>query len=76
MSNNTSNPTQRIARFVVHNPDEAISASYNTGLGEKNAECYAYYNARLNKGRVIAEYLDGTTATQKDFSAKTEKKNV
>jgi hypothetical protein len=76
MSNNTNNPAQRITRFVVHNPDEAISASYNAGLGEKNAECYALYNARLNKGRVTVERIDGSTAILKDFSVKTEKKKV
>lgn len=69
-----SNPNKRIARFIVNNPDEAISASYNTTLGDKNSENYASYNAKMNKGQVIAQYLDGTSTLYKDFSVKTDKR--
>lgn len=72
MSDNNLN--KRIARFIVNNPDEAISASYNTTLGDKNAENYASYNAKMNKGQVIAQYLDGTSTLYKDFSVKTDKR--
>lgn len=66
MSNNTNNnsttfaPQAKPLRYIAVNPDQGFSATYNVGLGEKNAESYAKWNAKQNKGRVVVERVDGS----------------
>lgn len=76
MNNNQNDPANRIARFIVNNPDQAVPASYNTGLGDKLADSYASWNARLHKGQVIAQMIDGSTVVHRDFSTKNAGKSV
>jgi hypothetical protein len=74
MSNTNNNntvafaPQAKVVRFIASNPDQGFSATYNVGLGEKNAESYAKWNAKQNKGRVVVERLDGSHQVIHNFT--------
>lgn len=74
--NNQNDPSKRVIRFIVNNPDQAVSVSYHTGLGEKLADSYATWNARLHRGQVLAQMTDDTTVVHRDFSTKNAVKMV
>ena len=49
----------RIVRYIVRIPNQAISPSYNTGLGLKNAQFYADLTAKANYGSIYSQDVDG-----------------
>lgn len=57
----------KIIKYTAINPNELISSSYNTSLGNENSLQWAKDNARLSKGRVIAEMTDGTIKEIKSY---------
>lgn len=49
----------RIVRYLVRIPNQAIPASYNTGLGLKNAQFYADLTAKTYRGTIFSQDVDG-----------------
>lgn len=53
-----SNRTSPI-RYLVHIPNQAISPSYNVGLGLKNAQFWADLTAKTYRGTIYSQDADG-----------------
>ncbi len=60
----------KITRFIVNNPNQEISSSYNCSLGEDKAKKYAEFNAKRNKGVIVAQKADGSESVIADFREK------
>lgn len=53
--------TIRPIRFIVQNPNEEFSASYNCGYpNEKGAFQFALQNARSRGGQILVEHNDSS----------------
>lgn len=53
-----SNRTNPI-RYIVRVPNQAIPASYNVGLGLKQAQLYADLTAKTYRGTIFAQGANG-----------------
>lgn len=59
----------RPLRYIAINPYEDLSTSYNHAFwGETKAYGWAVANAKPRGGKIVCEYVDGTTKVVRDFS--------
>ena len=66
--------SSKLNRYIVINPYQDISASYNLDLGS-NALKYAEQNARKWYGKIVAEFTDGNRKTIRDFGNNSNQDN-